>query len=915
MTAVVELAREVPAQRVIELVGPKGYIHGWIYVGPPGVGVEIRSPRHGKGRITARSKDKISVQYGNGRTEDYELKPPRKNKGKGKAGAAPTRGQSEGTRSRPEASSGYQRTPENTPKPKPDVDATGTTVAARDASTLANRIVRGDTDLASLSDAELKAVDAEFFRRAKLIGKLGVVSGDHRRVREELGNRAVRAARERTRQRRSEGGKKAAATRKRRAEQGLPPKNRHGNAAPPGGWTDADLIDPAQRPTLKTRPRLEAEQAAQRKQQRARETSDPTLRAIDRRERDLKVMTEDERRVYDRAVAKSRQLLYTKSHPIGMRAVREHRAANPLTEQQRAQQFQVDAERKKARKAEWSALNRHERELYARQEFKHQNEVDKHEAGMAAVRRSRESDALTREQRSVYGRVYAAAVRRDGVEKHDPEQAHREAMQAAHRYPEQQKRKRRDELAGQPATTLRKLAESSNPDTAEAARAELAHREQIKRASGAEAVKRDRQARAKRRNELNRIRTDRRMQAAYDRASAGIPDEDAAHKAGMKAVDELHRSRERNRFVGDLDPYERAAYDRATANSDGKTPQQRHEAGKTAVYQHRERQRQQRSRDAEQQRRDKLDRLVAERGGEVGRARTGRRITADGDLRLEETANPHRELVKDANGRTIGLVEGMVNDTRRGSKGPRVARPDETPEFYRAVTPGRNPRGKVGGNDWLGVNTKRVDSRQAAVEQVANRAPKIAKETAADLQGGLFEAPPSTRRQGKAPTMGEGEPGGPITFEGGRTGTVWAEAPGGGKWVIPDQRQPGEAHAIYVDSRGRVRDDLSSQDYQRDWLRKKRAQVEANTPRALAAARRAEQRLQSRVESMRDGAGFTAGDRPLRDLTDEELDVIQLRWPHLQVPWAVSGTASARTSRRSVAEIVRAERAWRRSAA
>lgn len=39
-------------------VGPKGYIHGWIFVGAPGVGDRVFHPQHGHGKVTAHTEGK-----------------------------------------------------------------------------------------------------------------------------------------------------------------------------------------------------------------------------------------------------------------------------------------------------------------------------------------------------------------------------------------------------------------------------------------------------------------------------------------------------------------------------------------------------------------------------------------------------------------------------------------------------------------------------------------------------------------------------------------------------------------------------------------------------------------------------------------------------------------------------------------
>lgn len=54
-------------------VGPKGYIHGWIFVGVPGVGDEVRHPEHGKGTITEHSGEHVTVSFHNGKTHSFQV--------------------------------------------------------------------------------------------------------------------------------------------------------------------------------------------------------------------------------------------------------------------------------------------------------------------------------------------------------------------------------------------------------------------------------------------------------------------------------------------------------------------------------------------------------------------------------------------------------------------------------------------------------------------------------------------------------------------------------------------------------------------------------------------------------------------------------------------------------------------------
>ncbi|WP_190824673.1 hypothetical protein [Saccharopolyspora pogona] len=152
-----------------------------------------------------------------------------------------------------------------------------------------------------------------------------------------------------------------------------------------------------------------------------------------------------------------------------------------------------------------------------------------------------------------------------------------------------------------------------------------------------------------------------------------------------------------------------------------------------------------------------------------------------------------------------------------------------------------------------------------------------------------IKAPPKPSKRGpqpsKAPKPGTGEftpkpgePGGKVTFAGDRTGTVWSDAPHGGKWVIPDQRQPGEAHAIYLDKHGHVHKEMSSREYQQNWLAGRRAQVEASTPKARKAAEAQAQKLRNKVET----AQTTVGGRPFKNLTADELNQVDRSHGHLR---------------------------------
>lgn len=63
----------------VSAVGPKGYIHGWIFVGAPGVGVRVFHPTHGHGTVHRKHGGKVHVSFDNGVLHSFEYRP-----GKGK---------------------------------------------------------------------------------------------------------------------------------------------------------------------------------------------------------------------------------------------------------------------------------------------------------------------------------------------------------------------------------------------------------------------------------------------------------------------------------------------------------------------------------------------------------------------------------------------------------------------------------------------------------------------------------------------------------------------------------------------------------------------------------------------------------------------------------------------------------------
>lgn len=58
---------------VIVKVGPKGYIHGWIYVGPPGVGAAVHHPKYGKGTVHRNENGKTHVRFESGKKKAFEV--------------------------------------------------------------------------------------------------------------------------------------------------------------------------------------------------------------------------------------------------------------------------------------------------------------------------------------------------------------------------------------------------------------------------------------------------------------------------------------------------------------------------------------------------------------------------------------------------------------------------------------------------------------------------------------------------------------------------------------------------------------------------------------------------------------------------------------------------------------------------
>jgi hypothetical protein len=71
LAAVIELANR---PKVVDLVGPKGYIHGWIFVGVPGPGQEVYHPQHGRGTVTASGSGRVQVSFDAGHSKTFPVR-------------------------------------------------------------------------------------------------------------------------------------------------------------------------------------------------------------------------------------------------------------------------------------------------------------------------------------------------------------------------------------------------------------------------------------------------------------------------------------------------------------------------------------------------------------------------------------------------------------------------------------------------------------------------------------------------------------------------------------------------------------------------------------------------------------------------------------------------------------------------
>lgn len=130
-------------------VGPKGYIHGWVFVGVPGVGAEVYHPHHGRGKVTAHDGKGVTVAFDKGTTHRFTA--------------------------RPVAGAQHHFEPRS-----------GNTA---EHGHLADRVARDPKAIAGLKDDELKGVDKELTDRAAALGHPGRVTKTHQKVKDEIARR------------------------------------------------------------------------------------------------------------------------------------------------------------------------------------------------------------------------------------------------------------------------------------------------------------------------------------------------------------------------------------------------------------------------------------------------------------------------------------------------------------------------------------------------------------------------------------------------------------------------------------------------------------------------------------------------------------------------------------------------------
>jgi hypothetical protein len=146
----IDLTERLGMGEMLTKVGPKGYIHGWIFVGAPGVGAEVYHPQKGRGVVTAHDGTHATVKFHTGETHTFEAS------------------------HKPGAEHHFEPRGGKVEAPKHRADD----------------LAAGRAKPKDLSDDELKASDKEFERRATALGRSGQVSKTHQAVKDELARRA-----------------------------------------------------------------------------------------------------------------------------------------------------------------------------------------------------------------------------------------------------------------------------------------------------------------------------------------------------------------------------------------------------------------------------------------------------------------------------------------------------------------------------------------------------------------------------------------------------------------------------------------------------------------------------------------------------------------------------------------------------
>jgi hypothetical protein len=174
-------------------VGPHGFIHGWIYVGPGNIGDDVEHPQHGHGKIVGADKanKRIRVKYDNGREHKYVLREDHMDQGGLYRANADVEADNPGMA--PLGRRAEAPAPAFAPNPPKrgvrfPLPARGPSQVVPPGKILDDLAfgVRGPRDL---NDVELRVADNEFARRADLLGKPGEIGAMHQQVKNEIQRR------------------------------------------------------------------------------------------------------------------------------------------------------------------------------------------------------------------------------------------------------------------------------------------------------------------------------------------------------------------------------------------------------------------------------------------------------------------------------------------------------------------------------------------------------------------------------------------------------------------------------------------------------------------------------------------------------------------------------------------------------